>query len=410
MRLYNRRVIRSQLVSYPPNGVHSALNDKKPSSAMRTLSKLFVNIVVGAIIGYLGMAFAGTYLKRWTALHSFGAMDWALLLAWTPVAFFLAIAIHELGHLAGALASGFRFRVLTIGPWSIIKAGDTPGKKWQHRFSRSVMGIISGQQISSPPPSGASDHQFIVYLLGGGVANLLVAALLFWLVRAADLPGLVIALLSIFLALNLIFGVVNLLPISTAAGVRTDGFQIRKLLQGGDEAIRFRALFAVVAEIYAGVRPREWSPAMIEQLQLGRQNALEQMVAYMIQLQAAMDRGDAESATAAATVIEALYEQVPAALRSQFAAELAFFHAMVKQDAAKARHYADDVSEKAYLISPATVHRARAAALVAESRWSEAKEQIDAGLARIDAATNELDRVMEPVWLHQLRDRIEARQ
>lgn len=377
------------------------MNDKKTSRKWFTL---LGNMLLGAIVGYLGMAFAADHLKHWAGLHGFGAIDWLTLLAWTPVAFFLAIVVHELGHLAGALAGGFRFRVLTLGPWSIIKSGN----KWQHRFTRSVLGIISGQQISSPPPSGASDRQFIVYLLGGGVANLLVAALLFWLVRSADVPGLVVGLLVIFIALNLFLGLVNLLPISTAAGVRTDGFQIRCLLRGGDEAIRFRALFAVVAEIYAGVRPREWPEPLIEQLQLGRQNALEQMVAFTVKLQAAMDRGDTERAAEAAVVLDALYEQIPTALRSQFAAELAFFHAMVKPDAAKSRRYADDVSEKAYLISRATVHRARAAALVAESRWAEAKAEIDAGLARVDAATNELDRVMEPVWLQQLGGRVEA--
>lgn len=387
--------------------MRQALNDNKKSRS--AWSSLIVNLILGGVIGYLGMAFGATYFRRWFGAASFGAMDWACLILSVPVAFFLAITLHELGHLAGALASGFRFRVLTLGPWSIIKSGNGSGNKWQHRFSRSVMGIISGQQISSPPLSGASDRDFIVYLLGGGVANLLVAALTFWAVHIADTPPLAMAVLIVFGGINLLLGLVNLLPISTAAGVRTDGFQIRTLWRGGDEAIRFRALFAVVADIYAGVRPREWSQDLIGQLHLGRQNALEQMIAFTVQLQAAMDRGETERAGEAVVVIEALYEQLPVALRSQFATELAFFHAMVKQDAAKARRYADDVSETAYLISPATVHRARAAALFAEGRDARAIAEIDAGLARGNAATNELDRVMEPHWLCELRNRIEAR-
>jgi hypothetical protein len=383
--------------------VSFAVNDKKQSR--HPLATLLVNMLMGAAIGYLGMAFGMTYLRRWFGPLNFDAMDWTLLILGAPVAFFFAIVVHELGHLAGALACGFRFRVLTLGPWSIIRSGD----KWQHRFSRSVMGIISGQQISSPPPAGASDRQFLVYLLGGGVANLLMVAVIYVLLPGAGLPVLAAMLLTIFAALNLLLGLVNLLPISTAAGVRTDGFQIRTLLRGDDEAIRFRALFAVVADIYAGVRPREWSRDRIEQLQLGRQNVLEQAIAFTVKLQAAMDRGETEAAGEAVAVIEALYEQLPAALRSQFATELAFYYSMVRGDAAKARRYADDVAETAYLISPATVHRARAAALFAEGRDVEALAEIDTGLACADKATNELDRVMEPEWLEALRARLAAR-
>ncbi len=378
---------------------------KEAKRPKKSLSVLIVNLILGGVLGYLGMAFSEHYLRRWFGPSSFGSVEVMLLLLSAPAAFFLAIVVHELGHLAGALAGGFRFRVLTLGPWSIIAAEGG----WQHRFSLSALSILSGQQISSPPVTGATDRQYVVYLLGGGVANILFAGIALLIGTTPGVPPLLAGMLLVFAVINIFLGVLNFLPISTQAGVRTDGYQIRTLLRGGDNAIRFRALFGVVADMYAGVRPRLWSRKMIEEMQLGDLNYLEQLVAQLVCFQASLDREDIDDATAAAAIIEGLYSNVPAALRGQFAAELAYFFGVYKDDPVKSRRYADDITAGSYLISPATVHRGRAAALYAEARYAEALAEIGLGLSRIGASTSELDRVMEPELLRQLQQKIGSR-
>lgn len=366
------------------------------------LATLMVNVLLGAVIGYLGMAFGAQHLRRWFGASHFAATDFALLLLSVPLAFFLAVVVHELGHLAGSLMSGFRFRVLTLGPWSIIA---TEGG-WQHRFSLSTLRILSGQQISSPPTAGATDRQFVVYLLGGGVANMIAVGLSLLCASVPGVPSLLVAMLLLFAAINAFLGVLNFLPISTKAGIRTDGYQIRNLLRGGDNAIRFRALFGVVADMYAGVRPREWSRKMVDELQLGDINYLEQLVAHLVRLQASLDRKDIHDAAAAAAIVAGLYENVPAVLRGQFAAELAYFYGVCAGDPVKSRRYANDIAANSYLISPATVHRGRAAALYAEGKFPEALAEIELGLSHVHASTTELERVMEPEWLQQLQEKV----
>lgn len=362
-------------------------------------------MLVGGIAGYAATALGIQILPQWFSLAGFRKADSIWLLAMLPLSFFLAIAVHELGHLAAALAGGFRFRVLTLGPWSIIAARD----RWQFRFSPSALALLAGQQISSPPPGGASDRQFVVYLLGGGVANLLLGALLLWCASVLQGSPVLVANLLVFALFNLFLGLLNLLPLSTRAGVRTDGHQIRTLLRGGDNATRFRALFDVVADMYAGVKPRDWSPQTMDALSKGELNELEQLLTNLARLQAWHDRGDVDQAALAAANVEALYHAVPDAMRGQFAAELAYFFGIVMVDAAKARRYADDILDSSYLISPATVHRGRAAALLAEGRLAEAMVEIDLGLSRTAAATSEFDRVMEPEWLGSMRSLVENR-
>jgi hypothetical protein len=381
---------------------HAVSENKTTKQSFRAM---LISMGTGAVVGYFVGAHAAKFLPRWFDLSDFNRADgWWLLLA-LPALYLLSIAAHELGHLVGAVLGGFRFRVLTIGPFSLV----AHEQRVRVRFSWSVMTFIGGQQISSPPIAGANDRQFMLYLLGGGVANLLAAGSAVSIALALNFAGLVVAMLLMFAGINLFMGVVNLLPLSTQTGVRTDGYQIRTLLRGADDARRFRALFALIAEIYAGTRPRDWPTHLLPDLLAGQVNGLERATANLMHLQVALDLGDTDGAAAAASEIEAFYDRIPAAVRAQFAAELTQFYAVVKGDAVRARRYANQITEKAYLICPATVHRGRAAALFAEGQYDAALVEIELGLRQSDHASNEFDRLIEPDWLRQLQQTILSR-
>ncbi|MDX2217457.1 MAG: hypothetical protein SF172_00340 [Burkholderiales bacterium] len=365
-----------------------------------------LSMLGGAIAGAAIVHFGIKWFPRWFDLAGFDRADGLWLIVSLPVIFLLCIALHELGHLAGAMMGGFRFRVLTIGPWTLID----DGVRLRHRLHLSVMRMIGGQQISSPPPGGATDRQFIVYLLGGGLANVMAAGAAIALASSLSMAPFWAAALLVFACLNAFFGVINLLPLSTAAGIRTDGYQIRTLHKGGEDAVRFRAVFAVIALAYAGIRPREWPVEAVRDMVRGEMTPLERALAELMRLQVALDRNDAADAASAAAHIVERYGSIPQAIRAQFAAELTHYFAVMSGDAGAARRYAEDVSAGAYLISPATVHRGKAAALFAEGRLDEALAEIDLGLSRQHLAMNEFDRQVEPEWLGQLKQSVMARQ
>lgn len=375
-----------------------------PKKATPKQTELFVMLMsgfVGVIITWAAIKY-GPYLlpESMKAKPTLGEVIAIFFLL--PVAFFVTIVVHELGHLIGALANGFRFRVLTLGPWSILSTNSGV----RHRFSVSVMSMLGGQQISSPPVQGASDRQYVIYLLGGGVANIVTGAAALALVYTVALPAVLAFFLLFFAVFSLLLGPVNLLPITTAAGVSTDGYHIRSLRRAGAEASHFRAMFQLIADMYAGVRPREWRQDVVDSLAQGGATDYERMLGQMVLMQYAQDRGESDTANAAAEKVVEGYDTIPAAIRSQFAAELAYYYAVHRLDAAKARRYANDLNEDAYLVSASTLHRGRASAYFAEGDYNNAEVEVLAGLALVEEATTELDRVMERELLSEIRTKI----
>ena len=77
-------------------------------------------MLIGGCAGY-GIAVAAKhFVPEWFNVSAFSRSDALALLVALPFAYVLTIAVHELGHLATAIACGFRFRALTIGPFSLL--------------------------------------------------------------------------------------------------------------------------------------------------------------------------------------------------------------------------------------------------------------------------------------------------
>jgi hypothetical protein len=368
----------------------------------------WIGAAIGAVVGYvLAYQFARNAGGLLPAGASKAALWWLLPLA--PAAFFATIIVHELGHLAGARLAGFRFRLLTLGPFSLVgtPAGLRLRSNWQ------VLRLIGGQQLSTPPGQGASDRAYyLIYLAGGVLANALTAALaLAWLLHC-PMPVVPWLFLLLFAGFSLLLGIVNALPIQTPEGIATDGYNIRALLRGGAQAERFRALLSMLGLIYSGVRPADWPQAVVDAIggDAPARPGYLAALAPCLRLQWAIDRQDDVEAAAAAAQLEAIYGSLQGPIRPHFAAELAYWHgaASPQPDAALAQRYAEDAARSAYLISPATVRRAQAAAALASGRFDDAVAHCDAGLACGAAALNEFDRTMEPLWLQALKDRAQA--
>jgi hypothetical protein len=399
------------------------------SAASNFFKKVLIPGLIGALIG-ASVAAAGKELQPILGLSLMTTSDWVLFGLSFPILFVLAVVVHELGHLVGALICGFRFRVITIGPWSIVSTADGI----RHRFSLAALYMLSGQQISSPPPNGATDRQYQIYLLGGGVANVLISVFTILFIQIFTtvtttvepndlidatsanvvsttattvlLPILFETMLHTFAVLNVTLGILNFVPFK-AAGVATDGAHILALIRDGDNAKRFRALFTVIADMYSGVRPRYWSQKTIDDIALGDATEIEKATSFLMQIQAFIDREDVESARAPVESLEAMYSDISLAIRGQFAVDLAFYYGVLMLDAQKARRYADDVSTKTYLISPAAIHRAKASAFFAEGNYEKSASEVKLGLSKINQSTSEFDRVMELEWLKVIQIKIE---
>lgn len=365
------------------------------ASANKKITTIAALAVFGGIAGFG----AGHLIKQSGMFFGVNAAQWFTALLLTPLALFLVIVIHELGHLAAAQWVGFRFRVLTLGPWSIIA---TP-TGFRHRLNFKILGLIGGQQISTPVDGRGTDRQFLHYLAGGGVANLVSAALAIALLEAAAVDGFVRAFLVVFAAVSALFGVINLAPVRTGQGIATDGYNMRSIMRNNEEAIRLRAMIELMGNIYSGVRPRDWSYKMVAQLQENAPTEYEKALGPFLAHSFALDRGDLATARETALATEALFDGVPAAFHSHFAVELAYYFGACERDAAKARRYADIAKRGGYLLSPSATHRALAAAAYAEARYADAIAECELGLLLATDGNNELDRMLEPETINLLK-------
>lgn len=380
---------------------------KKSDPPRNTLKTTLFQLVFGALVG------AGIVYFFITSVEAGGgarAPRVLWILASLVISLFLATIIHECGHLAGALSQGFRFRVLTIGPLAIA---DTPdGFRFQWNFR--VMALVMGQQISTPPAKtahtpGATAKNFQIYLMGGGIANLLSAAVAgFALATIAD--GFWIRqFLAIFIGLSVVLGVVNLAPIALSSGIKTDGFHMRALRRGDGSADYFLALFDYVRDIYVGIHPRDWSLESVRRIEEQAGNDLERSIAFVMRLSHAIATNDHTAASAATQQLESVYTNIPKALRTQYAAELVHYFAMFEGNVEKSKHYASDAKKVGYLGSPAMPVRVAACVAFVEGRYADAAKLCEQAISLAPQGLNALDRLMEPELAREILQRIQQK-
>src|SRR5690606_17279787 len=236
-----------------------------------------------------------------------GGMDLPLLLLGLGalvVVTWLQILVHETGHaLAGALV-GRRFAGAGIGPLQVDRGA---GGRLTFRWTRRIRGI-AGYAVMMPR-AHEPRRRAAAFILGGPLANLACAAVAFALWQSlADPSALVLVLLGATGAVGLVLGVLNLVPFHSH-GWSSDGHGLLQLWGKPQHWQAMQAVQLALAAAMAGVRPRDWPgvPAtghddLPPPLQTGVQ---------AVRLARALDRSDADTAHAAATVIAGLWPAMP---------------------------------------------------------------------------------------------------
>lgn len=129
----------------------------------------------------------------------------------------LHIILHEGGHMVMGLATGWKFSSFRIGSLTLVKQNDK--LKWK---KTTVMGT-GGQCLMIPPECEPEKCPFFLYLLGGGLMNILLGGLAF--IIAIPLDGVAEILLTLFAIVGIGTGITNLFP-AKIGGTMNDGYQI----------------------------------------------------------------------------------------------------------------------------------------------------------------------------------------
>ncbi|PRT15286.1 M50 family metallopeptidase [Bacillus wiedmannii] len=182
----------------------------------------------------------------------------------------IAITIHELGHIIFGRIVGFEFVYFITGPIKIEKTqkGITlkENKNWE-----SVGGIAK----MKPPIVKLEEmrHRQILYSAGGPIFSFLFSFIGIFLYNEINQ-----VILLYFSLLNAAIFIVTIIPI----GKRTDGYSIFSLLRNNEKSIKRLEDMLIYTELISNKEPSEWNKEYIELARKKATNIDNVMCAMMV--------------------------------------------------------------------------------------------------------------------------------
>lgn len=307
---------------------------------MRRLKPILTTVVM-FLLGAAFGAFAVRVGFELVPTLGFTGAQTALFITMLPVLYFLSIAIHEAGHVAGGLLAGYRVLLYIVGPFRLERTADgfKPG------LNRNV--LLAGG-LAGMTPVGLHDlrRRTLIMVVGGPLVSLMAGAQLLaiyhvlspWVLRpdaafAVRFGGLMIALLGLF---SLMIGMITLVP-AKSGGFYSDGARILRLMRVSDDTEREVALLALTGLSLGGTRPRDWDAALVARGAGIRDGGPFEVNGRQFAYAHALDRGDIEAARAHLEAALAGLQHLPLASRGPLLLAAATFHALYDGDAEHAR-------------------------------------------------------------------------
>ncbi len=329
------------------------------------------------IVGTIGFALLGAAVGHRIGgmLKSAGplARPQAWIIAVFPVTIFLAVALHEAGHVVGGLASGFRFYLFVAGPLRISRCGE----RLKFSFNR-VLSLWGGMAACVSQEYGqASRGSMIRYMAGGPAFSLLGATALLpaYALRTTN-PNLA-WILVMFGLVSAMLALATLIPLHLG-GTTTDGGRLLMLLRNRPEGRRWTAL-AAVAGLSLAERPKHWPAELVEVMSEGTDATPDAVFTCLLRHSWHLDRREWQAAGVWLERALGNIEAVAEPARGGIYIAAAYFQARHGQNVAMAREYLGRAAKRG-LHDPDAMHLADAAVLIAEGRRTEAGGEPGTGL------------------------------
>jgi hypothetical protein len=308
---------------------------------------------------------------------------------------------HELGHVLAGWLVGFRFQLLVVGPFKVVRGGSGRVRLELNRD----LALFGGVAESLPTDSHDLVARFAWVVAGGPLMSLAlaVAALLALALGppgVGPLPRLAIAWWGLFCGL---LGLAASIPIPLGRTFISDGLRLLRLLRGGAEAARDAAVLHLLGLASAKTPPRAWDDAVIAKALVPSDDSSFECAARLLAYKAAVDRGEGERAyehLARALELRETYFESPAPLL----AEAAYFEGWWRGRADEARRWLGQLPARSPYLPDYERLRAEAAAEAAAGETASAQARVEEALRLAP---------IEAVWtrdrLDEMRQRLESR-
>lgn len=344
------------------------------------MKKIFKNIRDFLIAAAVGAGAMVIYLST-RDLIGIVPPGWLTAIAVVIVALFISVVIHEIGHFLAGKAVGFKFFMLTVGPFKIQRKGDR-----LHAGMNKHLNTGGGLTIMLPKTERYEDSDMFWFILGGPIGNFafmlicLAAVLIFVMISPDFAASLAAYVLYTNAFVNLLIGASALIPTKTDA-FESDGTQLLDLKRGGDKAAIKQKLMALTITTWNGTRPRDIDKDKLDsllQMTAGKTDS-SALTARLIAAYYHLDSSQVDEAEAEIdAIIEGLEKEGNVILEGTVYSEKAYVAAAFRKDAETAQKYLNK-AEKGYT-EDQTIARAQAALLILNKNVEEAKDRAKKGM------------------------------
>ena len=291
----------------------------------------------------------------------------------TAAALVTAVLVHELAHAVVGYMTGLRVARVMLGPIEIRDHG-----RPRVRFVPSLLAGVVLVPWDRAAALGPLRWSLLASTAAGPVAGLVLGIVM----SALAVGQRDAAPRAIFEAIGqmaLVLGLLNLLPLRSHQAL-SDGRRIVALLVRNRECAQILAATLMASEAMSGRRPRDWDPALLALMARSPNEGFAHLFLY----EAALDRGEIETAGHHLDAAIALCKDDPTAADAILFNEAAYYVARHRGDARAARAWLGHAEGRAV---PSFMRaRYEAAVLCAEGRALEGRQRAVAGLAALERA------------------------
>ena len=289
---------------------------------------------LSAVIGHL----IGKYGLRLLPHAAWSRGQVAGLLALLPVAWLLAVLLHELGHVLAGQAQRFQFRWLAMGPLLWKREAGRLHFAWNKNLN-----LAGGMALCLPPNEGDLRRRFMVFAAGGPLGSVAWAAVALGtyalLPAAASAVGQVLAAaLAVSGVISALLALLTLVPMHLG-GFYSDGGRLLHLWRGDAAGQLDLALITTMAHSMAGTRPRHLPQALLTAAAALPEELPFKCYAHYYLYLAALDAQQIEQAGQHLAAYRVQLPQQPAAMQAGGWLESAFFAAAYQHDLSAARAF-----------------------------------------------------------------------
>lgn len=348
------------------------MNTAVQSPRRRPIAKPLLERAGGLMLGVvLGAAIVGSH--SYSELGLAGGFG---LLAATVFACPLLVGVHELGHLLGGMAVGFRPLLFMVGPLRVEREGE------RLRVKLAFTGAsFSALAVCVPTDARDLRRRSLWMAAGGPLASFIAGIVLLGLRPLLDAPPFADTLLLATGVLSLLMCLVSAIP-RTLTGFYSDGARIIRLVRGGADVECEMACRALTGLTMGGVRPRDWSPELVARAAAGELDMIHGVAGRICAYGHELDAGRVDAARAHLEAVLAAAETLPKQSRPGLMLQAARFAARVDRDAARARGFLAR-AEGGLMVPSHSRLLAEAAIACVEGDRARAAERLDAAEAAL---------------------------